>query len=86
MPLFLLALLAGGPAILGAWIGGFAYSPLLATIFLGIGLGAIWQVIVEVGNLLKRYAEQENTSLVTWPNLGGFVLGLGMMYLTALLV
>lgn len=83
---FLLALLAGGPAIIGAWIGGFAYSPLLATIFLGIGLGAIWQVIVEVGNLLKRYAAQENTSLVTWPNLGGFVLGLGIMYLTALLV
>ena len=43
-----LALLAGFPAVLGTWIGGFAFSPLLGTIFLGIGLGAIWQVIVEV--------------------------------------
>jgi zinc transporter ZupT len=81
-----LALLGGGPAVLGAWIGGFAYSPLLATLFLGIGLGAIWQVIVEVGNLLKKYAAQESTPLVSWPNLGGFTLGLGIMYLTALLV
>ena len=43
-----LALLAGFPAVLGTWIGGFAFSPLLGTIFLGIGLGAIWQVVVEV--------------------------------------
>lgn len=82
----LLALLAGAPAIFGAWIGGFAYSPLLATIFLGVGLGAIWQVIVEVGGLLRKYAAQENTPLVSWPNLAGFVVGLGIMYVTALLV
>lgn len=82
----LLTLLAGGPAIVGAWVGGFAYSPLLATIFLGIGIGAIWQVIVEVGNLLKKYATQENTPLISWPNLAGFLAGLGIMYLTALLV
>jgi zinc transporter ZupT len=81
-----LVLLAGGPAILGAWIGGFAYSPLLATIFLGVGLGAIWQVIVEVTNLLKRYAKSDNTPLVSWPNLAGFLTGLAIMYLTALLV
>jgi zinc transporter, ZIP family len=81
-----LALLAGAPAIIGAWIGGFAYSPLLATIFLGVGLGAIWQVIVEVGNLLKRYAQLENTPLVSWPNLTGFLAGIGIMYATALLV
>lgn len=81
-----LVLLAGGPAILGAWIGGFAYSPLLAAIFLGVGLGAIWQVIVEVTNLLRRYAKAENTPLVSWHNLVGFLFGLAIMYLTALLV
>ena len=48
-----LALLAGSPAILGAWIGGFAFSPLLASLFLGMGVGAIWQVIVEVTSLLE---------------------------------
>ncbi len=81
-----LALLAGAPAILGAWIGAFAFSPVLATIFLGIGLGAIWQVIVEVGEFLRRYAEREDQAMVSWPNVGGFLLGLGIMYLTAFLV
>lgn len=81
-----LALLAGFPAVLGTWIGGFAFSPLLGTIFLGIGLGAIWQVIVEVTALLRRYAERDNTSWVSWLNLAGFLLGLSIMYLTAFLV
>ena len=81
-----LALLAGFPAVLGTWIGGFAFSPLLGTIFLGIGLGAIWQVIVEVTALLRRYAEREKTSWVSWLNLAGFLLGLAIMYFTAFLV
>jgi zinc transporter ZupT len=83
---FWLAILAGSPAIVGAWLGGFAFSPLLATLFLGIGVGAIFQVIVEVGNLLRRYANQEGTPLVSWINLAGFSVGIGIMYLTALLV
>lgn len=81
-----LALLAGFPAVLGTWIGGFAFSPLLGTIFLGIGLGAIWQVIVEVTALLRRYAERDNTPFVSWLNLAGFLLGLAIMYFTAFLV
>jgi len=81
-----LVLLAGAPAILGTWIGGFAFSPLLAAVFLGIGVGAIWQVIVEVVNLLRRYAEREESPLVSWVNLAGFLLGIAIMYLTALLV
>jgi zinc transporter ZupT len=82
----LLTLLAGAPAILGAWMGGFAFSPLLATIFLGIGIGAIWQVIVEVTRLLQGYAEREGMPLASWYNVGGFLLGLAFMYLTAFLV
>lgn len=81
-----LALLAGFPAVLGTWIGGFAFSPLLGTLFLGIGLGAIWQVIVEVTALLRRYAERENMHWVSWLNLSGFMLGLAIMYFTAFLV
>lgn len=81
-----LALLAGLPAVLGAWLGGFAFSPLLGVIFLGVGLGAIWQVIVEVTGLLRRYAERDGLPFVSWLNLGGFVLGLAVMYLTAFLV
>jgi zinc transporter ZupT len=81
-----LALLAGFPAVLGAWIGGFVFNPILPVLFLGIGLGAIWQVIVEVGRLLQEYARAEGGSLVSWPNVAGLVTGLGIMYLTAFLV
>ncbi len=81
-----LTLLAGAPAILGAWVGGFAFLPVLATLFLGIGLGAIWQVIVEVGSLLRNFANQEDAPLVSWINLAGFLAGLLIMYLTAFLV
>lgn len=72
--------------MLGAWIGGFAFSPLLATVFLGIGFGAIWQVIVEVVRLLRRYAGREGINWASWLNLGGFVVGLAIMYFTAFLV
>ncbi|MGW8226545.1 MAG: ZIP family metal transporter [Anaerolineales bacterium] len=81
-----LVLLAGTPAVLGAWIGGFAFSPLLAVVFLGIGAGAIWQVIVEVVGLLRNSAERDGTPLVSWINLAGFVAGIAIMYLTAFLV
>lgn len=81
-----LALLAGAPASLGAWIGGFAYSPLLVVIFLGMGVGAILQVIVEVGRLLLRDAEKDRQSPVNWANLGGLAAGIAIMYFTALLV
>jgi zinc transporter ZupT len=81
-----LVLLAGVPAILGSWIGGFAFSPFLAALFLGIAVGAIWQVIVEVVNLLRNYADHDGTPLISWMNLAGFVAGLAIMYLTAFLV
>jgi zinc transporter ZupT len=79
-----LALLAGAPAIVGAWIGGFAFSPLLAALFLGVGAGAILQVIIEVGGMLIRRAPARGP--VTVANLVGGTLGLMVMYATALLV
>ncbi len=81
-----LALLAGLPAVVGAWMGGFAYSPLLAVIFLGIGVGAIWQVIVEVGRLLIRDAQRDGVSVANWVNVAGLALGLALMYFTAYFV
>ncbi len=67
-------------------IGGFAYSNVAATIFLGIGTGAIVQVIIEVGRLLLRHGQRENESAATWPNIIGFTAGIAIMYATALLV
>ena len=79
-------LIAGGPAILGTLIGGFAYSPLLTVIFLGVGVGAIWQVIVEVGGLLQRDAKRQGESLVSWLNVAGLMTGILVMFLTAFFV
>jgi zinc transporter ZupT len=79
-------LIAGAPAIAGTLIGGFAFSPLLAVIFLGVGAGAIWQVIYEVGMLLRREAERGGYLLVNWANVNGLLLGIAIMYLTAFLV
>jgi zinc transporter ZupT len=81
-----LTAIAGLPAVLGTWIGGFAYSNVAATIFLGIGVGAIVQVIIEVGKLLLRHGQRESQSAATWPNIIGFTAGLAIMYATALLV
>ena len=44
-----LALVAGAPAILGAWIGGYTSNEVLAVLFFGIAAGAALQVVVEVG-------------------------------------
>ncbi len=82
----LLVLLAGGPAILGTWIGGFAFNPVLATIFLAIGVGAILQVVWEVGRLVMRDSARQGQPVLNWVNLGGLVVGIALMYFTAFLV
>jgi len=81
-----LALLAGGPAILGVWIGGFVYSPLWATIFLAIGIGAIVQVVVEVTRIIAQSSEREGSPWLNWTTLGGVTAGIAVMYATALVV
>ncbi len=83
---FLLALLAGGPAILGTWIGGFAFNRLLAVVFLSLGAGAILQVIWEVGRLLANEARRGGGAALSWLNFTGLTAGILIMYLTALLV
>jgi len=82
----LLALLAGTPAILGTWIGGLAFSPFLAALFLSIGAGAILQVIWEVGKLLVNDARRSGQPAVSWLNFAGLTAGILVMYLTAFLV
>ena len=83
---FWLAVLGGGPAIVGTWIGGFAFSDLLAAVFLAVGAGAILQVVYEVGRMLLRDSVQAKVPALSGPNLGGFACGVAIMYATALLV
>lgn len=81
-----LALLGGGPAILGTWIAGFAYSPLLSAIFLAVGAGAILQVVYEVARLLLKDSGRAGETVLSGTNLGGLTAGIAIMYATALLV
>lgn len=82
----LFTLVAGGPAVIGTWLGAFSYSPFQAVLFFAVGAGAILQVIVEVGMLLKRRAERSGASVVNWAGAGGLAVGIALMYGTALLV
>jgi zinc transporter ZupT len=78
-----LGAIAGIPTILGAWIGGFSYSPMAATLFLALGAGAILQVVIEVGRLIQRGQPE---GVFAPLNALGLALGLLVMYGTALLV
>lgn len=82
----LLALLAGGPAIAGVWIGGFVYSPLWTTIFLALGIGAIAQVIVEVSRIITRGSQRDGAPAFNWTTFAGVTAGIVIMYATALIV
>ncbi len=79
----ILGAIAGLPTILGAWIGGFVYSPVFATLFLAIGAGAIFQVVYELARLTVRQAGDD---LMTITNFAGFMAGLLIMYVTGLFV
>lgn len=81
-----LAALAGLPAVVGLWVGAFAFSPHWAVLFLGIGAGAILQVIVELSTYLQQQLHQSRRSGLAGLSLAGFTTGLLVMYSTALLV
>ena len=81
-----LALLAGGPAVLGMWLGSLAVAPQWSSLALAIGAGAILQVIVEVTATLTRAGEGRLARLLTAPVLAGAGSGVAVMYLTAMLV
>ena len=77
-----LALIAGAPAILGAWIGGFLTNEILAVVFFSLAVGAALQVVVEVGRYLARRAPG---GLGSGAVVGGFLAGVAIMYATGLL-
>jgi ZIP family zinc transporter len=83
-----LALLAGAPAILGVWLGSVSYSPQWSALALAVGAGAILQVVVEVGAYLIRNtaAPQSDVKWLSPGTLGGFVIGVAVMYVTGMLV
>ena len=83
-----LGAIAGAPAILGAWIGGFAYSPIAAIVFLSVGIGAIFQVAYAVLAWVRSMGAQEGGgagAFPTAPAAAGIAAGMAVMYLTSIL-
>jgi len=83
--LLLLGAIAGLPTIAGAWLGGFLYSPLWAVVFLGVGAGAIAQVVVQITQSMARergLGELLRSAPVAW----GLLAGVVVMYATGTLV
>ena len=81
--LAVLALIAGAPAIPGAWLGGFVTSDVLGVLFFAGAAGAALEVVVEVGRYVARKAPGGLSSSYV---LGGFLAGIAVMYVTGLLI
>ena len=95
--LIVMGIIAGAPAIVGSWIGGFLYSPLAAIIFLSIGAGAIFQVVYSIVSWISHTTTGSDSSsgsshrsnrktLIDASTISGFAIGMLIMYATGLLV
>jgi zinc transporter ZupT len=77
-----LGLIAGAPAILGAWIGAAAFNPSLAALLFGVGVGAIARVIVQISPAMR-----DDSGRLLYPaSVLGILAGIAALYLTGLLV
>jgi zinc transporter, ZIP family len=83
--LALLGLIGGLPTIAGAWFGGLIYSAVLAVACLGLGAGAIAQVVVQISGQITAEHSAVNR-LASAPVALGLMAGFGVMYLTGMLV
>jgi len=80
--LALLGLIGGGPAIVGAWVGGLVYSQPLSVLFLAIGAGAVFQVAYEISRQMiwKEMAKRHIPVTV----FAGVLAGMLTLYITGL--
>jgi ZIP family zinc transporter len=88
-----LGLIGGVPTIAGAWLGGFVYSRVAAVLCLGLGAGAIAQVIHQmsrqVGTAAMEHGAGPSTAgarFATAPIMLGLLAGFAVMYATGMLV
>ena len=77
-----LGLIAGAPAILGAWIGAAAFNTSVAAFLFGAGAGAIAQVVVQ---LLPTMRDDQGRALHPGAVIG-MLAGVAIMFATGLLV
>ena len=77
-----LGLIAGAPAIVGAFIGASTYNPEVTTFLLGLGIGAIVQVIVQLVPAMR-----DGAGRALYPaSVGGILAGVAVLYVTGLLI
>jgi zinc transporter ZupT len=77
-----LGLIAGAPAILGAWIGASAFNSSVAAFLFGVGAGAIVQVIVQLASSLRDGRGRTLHPVAV----AGLLAGMALMFATGLLV
>ena len=77
-----LGLIAGAPASVGAVIGASAYNAEVAGLLLGLGIGAIVQVIVQLVPTIRDTAGRA----LHPASVGGILTGVAVLYVTGLLV
>jgi len=80
--LALLGVVAGAPAILGTVIGATAFNAELAALLIGVGVGAVVQVI---GQLVPAMRDGDGRALYP-ASIGGILAGGAALYVTGLLV
>ncbi|HEY7951102.1 MAG TPA: ZIP family metal transporter [Solirubrobacterales bacterium] len=80
--LAVLGLIAGAPAILGAWIGAAAFNPSLAALLFGVGVGAIVRVIVQIAPAMRN----DEGRILHPLSVAGLLAGIALLYVTGLLV
>lgn len=79
-----LGLMAGAPAVLGAWIGASAFNTSVAAFLFGAGAGAIVQVIVQLAPALR--GEDDAGRGLSPRVVAGLMTGGAIMFATGLLV
>jgi zinc transporter, ZIP family len=77
-----LGVIAGAPAILGAFIGASISNPEVSTFLLGVGVGAIVQVIVQIWPAIR---DRQGRGLYPG-SVAGIIAGVSLLYATSLLI
>jgi zinc transporter ZupT len=78
-----MGVIGGGPAIIGAWVGGFTNPQPLAVLFLAVGAGAVFEVAYEVFKLIGQSAAKQPRPLTVF---AGVAVGMLMLYVTGFFI
>ncbi len=81
--LALMGLIAGLPANLGCYLGGFNYYKPLAVLFFAIGAGAVFQVAWEIGKLIMKDNAKTPRPIAAF---GGLLAGMAALWVTGLFI